>query len=111
MDTFSIRDLREHTGRLVSGAEAGHLALVTKHSKPVFIAVPFDDILLNHGLHIALAIHAFKDGTVSLGKAAKIADMPIEMLMEKLAEFNIDVVDYAAEDLEQETNIINKSRL
>lgn len=31
METFTIRDLRERTGELVRGAEAGQLSLVTKH--------------------------------------------------------------------------------
>jgi prevent-host-death family protein len=43
METFTVRDLRERTGDLIRGAEAGQLAVVTKHGRPVFVAVPFDD--------------------------------------------------------------------
>ena len=56
MDTFTVRDLREHTGQLIHGAEEGKLSLITKHGRPVFIAVPFSEDLLKLGLKQALAI-------------------------------------------------------
>lgn len=43
MKTFSIRDLREHSGGLVREAEAGHLSIVAKHGRPLFVAVPMDE--------------------------------------------------------------------
>lgn len=46
MDSFTVRDLREHTGHLIHDAEAGKLSLVTKHGRPVFLAVPFSEELL-----------------------------------------------------------------
>jgi antitoxin (DNA-binding transcriptional repressor) of toxin-antitoxin stability system len=46
METFTIRDLRERTGDLVHGAEAGKLALVTKHGQGDYMAVPFEEALL-----------------------------------------------------------------
>ena len=38
MHTFTVRDLREHTGELIRGAENGELSVITKHGTPVFIA-------------------------------------------------------------------------
>ncbi|MGZ8219374.1 type II toxin-antitoxin system Phd/YefM family antitoxin [Methylomagnum sp.] len=55
MDTFTVRDLRERTGQLIRDAEAGELAVVTKHGHPVFAAVPFDERLLRESLPLALA--------------------------------------------------------
>ncbi len=110
MNTFSVRDLREHTGKLIHGAEEGHLAIVTKHSKPVFIAVPFDDHLIENGLHVALAMGAFKEGVVSLGKAAKIAGLGLEDFMAKLSAIDIPVVDYPADELEEELKVIKDNR-
>ena len=45
-EAFTVRDLRERTGELIRGAEDGHLSVVTKHGNPVFVAVPFDEVLL-----------------------------------------------------------------
>jgi len=109
MQTFSVRDLREHTGKLIHGAEAGHLAIVTKHSKPVFLAVPFDEVLIEHGLHVAVAIDTFKERIVSLGKAAKIANLSIEEFIEKLAALGISTVDYPPDELDDELKIIDKN--
>ena len=46
MDTFTVRDLREHTGALIHDAQIGKLSLITKHGHPVFLAVPFSEDLL-----------------------------------------------------------------
>lgn len=60
MEAFSVRDLREHTGELIHDAEAGKLSLVTKHGRPVFIAVPFTEDLIEVGLRPALAVYLYK---------------------------------------------------
>ncbi len=49
METFSITDLRERSGELARQAEAGHLSIVVKHGRPLFIAVPMDEHLLKEG--------------------------------------------------------------
>jgi prevent-host-death family protein len=43
MDAFTVRDLRERTGELIRDTKAGKLSVVTKHGRPVFVAVPLDD--------------------------------------------------------------------
>lgn len=50
MQTFSIRDLRERSGELSREAEAGRLALVTRHGQPLFVSVPFTDQVLGAGV-------------------------------------------------------------
>jgi prevent-host-death family protein len=102
MDTFSVRDLREHTGSLIHEAEEGNLSLVTKHGRPVFLAVPFTNELVTFGLRTALAIKLFNEETVSLEKAAKIADLNLEVFIEKLGQLGISSVRYPAHELSQE---------
>ena len=102
IDIFTVRELRQRTGDLIRDAESGRLALITKHGRPTFVAVPFDERLLNHGVNKALALHLFQSGQVTLSQAAKIAALSIESFLELLGEFNIPAVDYPAEDLEAE---------
>jgi predicted HTH domain antitoxin len=102
METFTIRDLRERTGDLVRNAEQGNLAIVAKHGHALFVAVPMDDALLRHGVQVALAIKLFQEGTVSLGKAAKLAGLDRETFIDRLSSLGIPAVDYPAEDLDQE---------
>ncbi len=104
METFSIRDLRERTGELVRTAEAGQLSVVAKHGQPVFVAVPFDAMLVTNGVAIDLAVKLFEDGTLTLGRAAKIAGMCHEEFMEILGAMGIPVVRYSAEQLTAEVD-------
>jgi prevent-host-death family protein len=106
MEAFTIRDLRERTGELVRNAEQGELAVVAKHGHPLFVAVPLDDGLLRHGVHVALAIKLFQDGTVSLGRAAKLAGLDQESFIDRLSSLGIPAVDYAPEDVDRELKAI-----
>lgn len=108
MQTYSVRDLREHTGDLIQGAEEGKLSLITKYGNPVFLAIPFNEVMIQNGLQIALAVEVYRESIVSLGKAAKIAQLSIEEFMEKLAAFDIPIVDYPADEIQKELQIIKK---
>ncbi len=102
MDTFTVRDLREHTGTLIHDAEEGRLSLITKHGRPVFLAVPFSEELVNLGLPLAIAIKLYKEETITLEKAAKVANVSLEGFIEKLGKLGIPVVTYSASELEKE---------
>ncbi len=102
MQTFNIRDLRQKTGELVRQAESGDLSLVTKYGKPIFVALPLSQLLLESGVHLAFAVKLYEEGVVSLSKAARLADMPIEAFLGQLEAAGVDAVSYSAEDLEQE---------
>lgn len=105
MQTFSIRDLRERSGELSREAEAGHLSLVTKRGQPLFVAVPMSEALLDQGARVALAEHLFKEGVLSLGKAAKIAGMPYVLFSEHMSRLGVAIVDYSADELEEELRV------
>ena len=102
MDTFSVRDLREHTGALIHDAEAGKLSLITKHGQPVFLAVPFTEDLLDTGMRMNIALKLYQENALSLGKAAKLAGQSIEAFTERLGIFGISIVNYDPNDLKQE---------
>lgn len=102
VDTFTIRDLRERTGDLIRDAEQGRLSVITKHGRPVFVAVPFDEVLVKEGVMVALAVKLFDDDVVSLGKAAKLAGMPLGEFIDHLGALKIPVVRYGKEELQRE---------
>jgi len=88
---------------LTSGV--GHLTVVAPdqvnalHRAKPTRAVPMDDSLLRHGVQVALAIKLFQEGTVSLGKTAKLAGLDRETFIDRLSSLGIPAVDYPAEDL------------
>lgn len=110
METFSIRDLRERTGELVREAEAGHLSIVAKHGRPLFVTVPMDEHLLKEGVAVALAMRLFAEKAVSLAKAAKLAQLPIEDFITRLGAMGIPAVDYPPEELDEELAALEANR-
>lgn len=102
MEAFSVRDLREHTGKLIHDAEIGKLSLVTKRGRPVFIAVPFTEDLIEIGLRPALAVYLYKEGTLTLAKAAKLADISLEGFMVMLSKLGVSIVRYTLKEVDKE---------
>lgn len=102
MDTFTVRDLRERTGELIRDAEAGKLSIITKHGRPVFVAVPFDETIVKSGLPLALAIRLFEEDVVSIGAAAKLAGKTVIEMIDELGSRGIPVVRYGPGDLDDE---------
>jgi prevent-host-death family protein len=106
MDHFSIRDLRDRSGELVRELEAGHLALITKHGKPIGVTVPMSEHLLETGVAMAIAIELFKGELISLGLAAKIARVSYVEFVEALGRLRIPVINCSPQELEQELKLL-----
>lgn len=102
MDTFTVRDLRERTGELIRDAESGKLSVVTKHGRPVFLAVPFDELLIREGIGLTLALRLFEQAEISLGKAARLAGMDRQAFLAELGRLKIPVTELSREELEHE---------
>lgn len=54
---------------------------------------------------LLLMIKQFETGKLSLGKAAKLSGFSKRAFMELLGKYGVPVIDYPAEDLEQEMNL------
>ena len=105
MDVFSVRDLRERTGKLMGDAAEGKVSLITKHGRPAILALPFDERLLEHGINQAMALKLFEADLVSLPKAAKIAGIQVEAFLDLLARYDIPAVTYSPDELDDEIEI------
>lgn len=107
MEMFTVRDLRNRTGELIREAELGHLSLITKHGHPVFVAVPFDEALVESGVRVAMAIQLFADHKVTLSQASKLASLSVSEMMDKLAERKVPITDYTKDELVDELEQFN----
>ncbi len=105
MEAFAVRDLREHTGELVRNAESGALSLVSKHGKPLFIAVPFSEKLLDAGVGVAYADRLVQSGELSVSAGAKIAGMPYARYLQHLGAIGYSMLDESA-DLAAELSLL-----
>ena len=64
-----------NTRGVVRNAESGAYSVVSKHGKPLFVALPFDDALLTSGVSVALADKMVLQGELSVAAGAKLAGM------------------------------------
>ncbi len=106
LDVFTAQDLARRPEDLFRDAEQGKLALITKDGRPAMVTVPFDERLLDLGIHRTMAVHLFESGRTTLSQIARIADVPLVDFMEILGRLGIPVVDYPPEELEQELEVL-----
>ena len=97
MEAFAVRDLREHTGELVRNAETGAYSVVSKHGKPLFVALPFTDDLLKSGVNVALADKLVLQGELSVAAGAKLAKLPYARYLQHLSLLGYSLLDEAGD--------------
>lgn len=97
MEAFAVRDLREHTGDLVRNAERGGYSVVSKHGKPLFVALPFNDALLASGVSVALADKLVLQAELSVAAGAKLAGMPYARYLQHLGTLGYSMLDDGAD--------------
>jgi len=66
--------------------------------------VPFDERLLDLGVHRARALHLFEKGLLSLISAAKVAAMSAEEFVVLPGEAGMAAVDHPPEELSEEVS-------
>ena len=108
MEAFAVRDLREHTGELVRNAESGQFSVVSKHGKPLFVAMPFTDELLSAGVSVSLADRLVQSGELSTSSGAKLAGMPYARYLQHLGAMGYSLLDETAR-LADELALLNPS--
>jgi len=106
MEAFTVRDLREPTAELIRATERGNLAVVTKHGNPVFVAVPFDKLLLERGVRASLALRLFDDDALTAAQAAKVAGLSLEEFIQCVGAAGFAVVRTPASELDSELVVI-----
>ena len=98
MQTIGIKDLQINPAILTKALEAQEYTLITKRSKPVGIALAFNDKIVTQGLKTALMIDAYKKSLLSLGQLSKALNTSKKDTMKMLSLMGIDVIDYNFKD-------------
>ena len=110
MEAFAVRDLREHTGELVRNAENGEYSVVSKHGKPLFLALPFNDALLKAGVSVALADKLVLKAELSVAAGAKLAGMPYARYLQHLGALGYSMLGEAS-DIDAELALLQRHLL
>ena len=98
MQTIGIKDLQINPAILTRSLEADEYTMITKRSKPIGLAISFDDKIVTEGLKTALMADAYKNGYLSLGQVAKALELDKEKTMKLLSVMGLDVIDYDFND-------------
>ncbi|PHS36913.1 MAG: hypothetical protein COB07_11865 [Sulfurovum sp.] len=98
MNTIGIKDLQINPAKLTRALEAHEYTMITKRSKPIGIAIAFDEAIVTQGLQTALLIDAYKKGDLSLGQVSRAMDLSKKETMKTLSLMGVDVVDYDFKD-------------
>lgn len=98
MQTIGIKDLQINPATLTKALEAQEYTLITKRSKPLGIALAFDDKIVTQGLKTALMVDAYEKSLLSLGQLSKALNISKRDTMKMLSLLGIDVIDYDFKD-------------
>ena len=98
MNALGIKDLQINPSNLTKAFANREYTLITKHSKPIGVAVSFDDEILSKGLKTALLIEAYKNSSISLGQFSNALSLTKKKSMKVLSLMGISVIDYDFND-------------
>jgi predicted HTH domain antitoxin len=102
---FSINELSQRSNDLILHCESGQLALITKQDRPTLLVIPFDQTLLENGVHRSMALNLFGANCLTLAQAARVANLTIYDFLDLLKETDIPVVDYSPTELDEELKV------
>ncbi len=106
MHAIAIRELRNNPSGLTHSLERNEYVFITKHGKPIGVAVPLTDENLSIGLSKAVALQAWRNGDISLGKMAELLGMDKYELRKVLSDMRLPIIDYSAEEAEAEADFL-----
>lgn len=95
---------------LMLNAQQGRLVVVMNKDQPVFITVPFDDVLIKSGVNAALALKLFDEDVLSIGFAAQLAGMSSANFIQLCSENSVSVVRYSPDELQKEVGVLDELR-
>jgi len=98
MNSLGIKELQTNPAHLTKALANREYTLITKHSKPIGIALSLDDEIITKGLKTALVIEAYKNSIISLGQLCSSLSMSKKKAMKVLSLMGVSVVDYDFND-------------
>lgn len=104
MVTVGIKDLQINPAKLTRALENNQYTMITKRSKPLGVAIAFNDAIMIEGLQKALVIDAYEKGDLSLGQLCTTLKIDKEKAMKMLSMMGVDVIAY---DFEEEKKVLD----
>lgn len=103
MHAVNVRALKNNPSEALRSAQ-DDVVVVLNRDRPQALLVDLkrSGISETKNVRVVLAVSLFKQGDISLGYAARVADKSVAEMMDILIELGIPIVTVTAEDLERD---------
>lgn len=107
MHAVQVRDLKNNPSQALRQAEL-EVVVVMNRDRPSALLLNFDEKWLRGaGVSTALATALFRDGSLSLARAARVAELSLVDFMQHLSRIGIPIVQGTAEEVEKEIETLD----
>ncbi|OIP16247.1 MAG: prevent-host-death protein [Comamonadaceae bacterium CG_4_9_14_3_um_filter_60_33] len=109
METVSVSGLKNNPSEALRMAKRG-VVLVMNRDKPdaMMVGIETAKVLDAKGVRPALATALFRDGHLSLARAARLAEWPLGQFVSHLSRLGIPVVTGSAQDAKQDMDTLEQ---
>jgi predicted HTH domain antitoxin len=107
MHAVQVRELKNNPSQALRHAQQ-EVVVVMNRERPSALLLNFEEKWLRGaGVSIALATALFRDGSLSLARAAKVAEMSLVDFMQHLSRVGIPIVQGTSEEAEKEIETLD----
>ena len=107
MHTVNVRQLKNNPSEALRQAEKEMVVVMNgEHPSAVLVHLDESGMLEMPGIRLALAHALFKDGGLSLARAAKLAQLPLAAFMQHLSRLGTPVVKGSAKDVKADVETL-----
>ncbi|MEW6690747.1 MAG: UPF0175 family protein [Pseudomonadota bacterium] len=111
MKTVNVRQLKNNPSSALRMARKQPVVVMNR-DQPEAVLFHLDDegLLGEPGVRLALATSLYKDGSVSIGRAARVAGMPLEAFMVEMGRAGVPVIRGGAKSLREDLATLKAKR-
>ena len=94
MNSVSVQDLKKNPSAVLRAAQADPVIVLDRQQPEALIVHLKESAILDaQGIRLALATALFREGTISLGRAARFSEVPLAEFIRHVSQLGIPVVD------------------
>ncbi len=111
MKAVSVRELKNNPSAALRAAREDPVMVLSRHQPEAVLVHLSDNSLLSEpGMRQALATSLFRDGSLSLGLAAKFAGLAVAEFIDHVSKLGIPVVSGTVETVQNDTESVERWR-
>lgn len=109
MHAVKVHELKNNPSKALRQArKAPVIVMKGDHPEAVIFHLDNDALLKQPGMRLTLATALFKDGDLSLGRAARLAELPLVDFIQHLSRAGIPAIQGTADDARADLETLRK---